>query len=156
MRTPEALIFVRNVNCVQPLTLKECQIQIQGFKPTLTAPYQVFVDQDVFTVRFGGRGQIALWIQGKFQPIDDDFTRIIAEIGVERSFDNLKLVGGLLLLVVMMTLAEILDNELIGETMFGVLALFVGGFLLVLIGGMAYSQHRLRNDIINLMCRDSD
>ena len=149
---PEPLIFVRRVNCVSLLYIAQCKARVQQFKPSLKAPYRVAIDGDYFTIRFGGSGQIVLWVNGTFQQTEDGFTRIQADVGVENTLDNLKLVGGLLLLVLMMTLAEVFDNDLVEGHALGAIAFFIGLFLVVLVGGMALSQHLLRKDVVKLFC----
>lgn len=144
------LIFVRRIDLIVPLTIAQCQERLQAFKPTVTAPYHVTVHADNFQIQFGGREQIRIIVNGTLSTDEIGQAQVQAEVGIERTISNLQLVGGLFALVHLMTLAEALDNSLVGDNILGAVALFVGLFWLLLVSGMAYSQHRLRRDVIQL------
>ena len=147
-------MFTRAVDCLAPLPIDTCVELIQGFQPSLDAPFRVQIDGSTFVMRFGGDSQMKLWTLGTLES-DGTLTHVQAQIGIDRQQSNLKTVFGVSIVVWMMALLQGFSDTLELEAVFIVGGLFFVAFWLILGGGMIYSQHRLRNDLIRLLCREN-
>ena len=151
MDTPTKLIFVHRIDTITSLSLAECTHLIQQFKPTLDAPIQITIEGCDFVMRYGGQAQLQLWVIGTVNPVETHRTHIQAQIGIANNQSTTRLIGGLSILVLMMILAEALSQEMEWDTMFHIVALFFAGFWILLIGGMLFSQHRLKRDLLQTL-----
>jgi len=151
MDTPQQLLFTRTIEGVVPFPLDMCIQSIHQFKTTLTAPIHVTVNTEQFVICYGGQSQLQLWAFGTWSTLNETHTQIDVQVGIERGKTTFNLLAGLSGLVLMMILAEGLSQDVDGDGMLTAIIIFFGGFWLILIGGMAYSQHRLRQDLIHAL-----
>lgn len=150
VNTPENLIFTHTIDRDSPLSVAECVSALRQFKPTLNAPILVTVDDSQFMIRYGGREQIIIWAIGTVDRLGKG-THIQAQIGIARNRTTARLLAGISSLVALMVLAEALSQEIPWGESAQVITLFLAGFVIILMGGMTYSQHRLRRDLIKVL-----
>ena len=151
MKSPIQLMFVRTIDCTVTYPISNCINMIQGFEPTLKAETAITIDKQAFVISYGERSQMKLWTIGTLEPLNETITIIHAQIGIARYQSNLKYVLGLSAVVWLMALSEGLIEELELYSLFIVAGLFFAGFWVLLIGAMAYSQHRFRHDLMKML-----
>ena len=154
MYIPEHLMFKRSITCTVPYTPDICIDDLHHFKPSLTVETQVLIEGSTFVIRYGDSSQMKLWAIGTLTSANDHATHIEIQIGIDRSQSNLKYVVGLSGMVWLMALLEGFTDELEWNNIFIVAGLFFVGFWMLLIGGMVYTQHRFRHDLIQLFCAE--
>ena len=154
MQTPEQLMFKRTISCTVPYSQDICKDDLEHFKPSLTVDTQVSISGSNFVVRYGDKSQMKLWAIGALEAVNENKTTIDIEIGIDHRLSNIKYVFGLSIIVWLSALLEGLTDALAWNNLFIMAGLFFLGFWILLISGMAYTQHRFRHDLIDLLCAE--